>query len=315
MLPFIYADTPHLGPIPINPFGLMIALGFLTWDSVCTRRAKALGLDAKEFRNLQLWGLGAGVVIAHVVEVVFYHPHELLERPWALLFFWEKLSSIGGMIGCIAGGYAWKHLEWTKLGPLPWPKRRAVAMDLLPGAETILATVPIGWAFGRAGCAIIHDHPGLAVATPNLLTVAYPRFDGDGLVSNLGPVHVLFGGDPRYDLGLLEMLWWAGMVAVVAWLWRRGRPRWQGEGKPPLPPSDGVEAASKRWPRGIYIGIVCLAYAPARFVLDFLRLREGEGSDLRLALGLTFAQWMAFVIVGVGVGVIRWARRGAASSG
>ena len=83
MLPFVFVDTVRIGFYPVNPFGVMVALGFLVWDSVATRRAKDLGYDPKKLRSLQLWGLGMGLVIAHVVDQVFYFPEQLLARPWA----------------------------------------------------------------------------------------------------------------------------------------------------------------------------------------------------------------------------------------
>ena len=55
-------------------------------------------------------------------------------------------------------------------------------------------------------------------------------------------------------------------------------------------------------PPGFYLGAMCMAYAPSRFALDFLRVPEGElnGADLRYA-GLTPAQWGCVALLGVGV--------------
>ncbi|MFW5968129.1 MAG: prolipoprotein diacylglyceryl transferase [Persicimonas sp.] len=54
-------------------------------------------------------------------------------------------------------------------------------------------------------------------------------------------------GTIRHDLGFYEMFWWALIAGTVYWLDRKPRPK------------------------GFYLGVVFMMYAPIRFVLDFLR--------------------------------------------
>jgi phosphatidylglycerol:prolipoprotein diacylglycerol transferase len=51
--------------------------------------------------------------------------------------------------------------------------------------------------------------------------------------------------------------------------------------------------------RGWYIAVASLAYAPVRFFLDFLRLTDPEGGDLRYG-HLTPAQWACIVLFAFG---------------
>lgn len=81
---------------------------------------------------------------------------------------------------------------------------------------------------------------------------------------------------PRWDLGFLEMLFSIALAAVCALLWRKPRPL------------------------GTYIALTCLAYAPVRFALDFLRLPADAEGDARYG-GLTPAQWASFVLLAVGL--------------
>ena len=71
--------------------------------------------------------------------------------------------------------------------------------------DLTLSVFPIGWIFGRMGCAVVHDHPGRLAAEGAWLAVAFPE-------------------GPRYDLGLLEMFLSVGISLVCVALWRV-RPR------------------------------------------------------------------------------------------
>ena len=60
---------------------------------------------------------------------------------------------------------------------------------------------------------------------------------------------------------------------------------------------------------GFYTAVVCLTYAPVRFVLDFLRATDVPESDRRYA-SLTFAQWFCVGMFAAGVAVVARMRRG-----
>src|SRR5207253_1303218 len=60
------------------------------------------------------------------------------------------------------------------------------------------------------------------------------------------------GHAPRFDLGLLEMLFTCIIAACFAITWH------------------------KKLPTGMYVAVVSLAYAPVRFVMDFIRLKPND---------------------------------------
>ena len=64
----------------------------------------------------------------------------------------------------------------------------------------------------------------------------------------------------------------------------------------------------KKLPTGSYIAAVALAYAPVRFAMDFLRLREGESSDPRYGQ-LTPAQWQCIMLFVFGLAMVAVIRR------
>ncbi|MCC6557648.1 MAG: prolipoprotein diacylglyceryl transferase [Polyangiaceae bacterium] len=148
---------------------------------------------------------------------------------------------------------------------------------VLPMAEVIASAFPLAWVFGRAGCASVHDHPGRV--SDAWFAVRYPY--GPGTIG-------------RFDLGLYECLLTIPLAIAFAVLWRRRPHR----------------------PDGFYIGLMCVAYAPVRFALDFLREHEGkiQGGDPRYG-GLTPAQWACFGLLALGVYFLRLSRRNASPGG
>jgi phosphatidylglycerol---prolipoprotein diacylglyceryl transferase len=244
MLPYIQLPSLELGPVAIHPFGVLVVIAIAVGVYLARWRARRLGLDAARLDSLLNWMLPCGFVGMHVFELIFYRPGELIARPWSLFFLWEGLSSFGGFLGAV-------------LGVLLWRRLRGRGEPLLPLADVILSVFPVAWIFGRAGCAVAHDHPGLPAPASSWLAVAFP-------------------GGPRYDLGLLEMLFAVALSGVLLLLWRR------------------------RLPVGSYVALVSLAYAPVRFGLDFLRLPEG---DARYA-GLTPAQWACLALFGFGLAML-----------
>ncbi len=280
MLPFVFLDESKLGPF--HPFGMAVALGFFAWDPVFMRRAAASGLERREARGLTIWLLGAGAFVAWAVDALFYS-----ERPGGLSFI--GFSSTGGFVGALLGTIAWRHLRVRKVGSLRLEvRRREVPMRLSTASEVIVSTWPIAFTFGRLGCALIHDHPG-AVARPGSwlshLAVAWPRDATDGLHHVAGPLHVVWGSIPRYDLGLLEFLYLASITVAFVAAYRRRLPPWS------------------------YTAAGCLLYAPVRFFLDFLRLDAAGGGDARLGT-LTFAQWWCIAVLAIGCVTARWAWKG-----
>jgi len=119
---------------------------------------------------------------------------------------------------------------------------------------------PFGWFVGRLGCFAVHDHPGRA--SDFALAVADYQ---------VGPPP----WGPRHDLGLYDAIVLLCLSCVFLF------------------------AARRRRPPGFYFGLLGLLYAPARFLLDFLRAPYVEGGDLRYA-GLTPSQYVSigFFIAG-----------------
>jgi phosphatidylglycerol:prolipoprotein diacylglycerol transferase len=276
VLPFVFFDESRMGPL--HAYGIACALGFFAWDWAVMRQAARRGLDLVDFRVLVVAACVVGAFVAWLVDAVFYHPAG--RSVTSTLLSLQGFSSTGGIVGAVLAGLVWRRV-WLgrEDGRLRLRLRRAPA-PLLAASDVVVSTWPLGWAFGRLGCALIHDHPGVVVAKgtlSSLFAVGWPSGPEDGVHHMLGPLHVVTGASSaRFDLGLLECLVLFAIAAFFARTWHRER-------RP-----------------GYYVIVGALVYGPTRFALDFLRAEGGPGGDLR-HFGLTFAQYFCLAIVALAI--------------
>jgi phosphatidylglycerol:prolipoprotein diacylglycerol transferase len=299
-------------PLPLHPFGMLVATGVLIGTAVTTRRARFLGYDLITLNSFITWMLVSGFVLSHMLDMIFYHWDEVVRRPISVVLIWEGLSSFGGFVGAFIGIVLWKYFE-VENNPsgIPIPRWRAKPYPILPFADLVLSVFPIAWIFGRAGCASVHDHigaqapPGTWIAVTKPCT-AHPQCCPYEMVANsaqdlackaagqfghrdpgmtkIGFIELMHGHDLRFDLGFLEMLFTIVLATCFVLTWRR------------------------KLPVGTYVIASALAYAPIRFAMDFLRIPDTDGGDTRYA-GLTPAQYGCMALFLYGVAMIFVVRR------
>jgi phosphatidylglycerol:prolipoprotein diacylglycerol transferase len=102
----------------------------------------------------------------------------------------------------------------------------------------------------------------------------FAAHDHPGLLTRF-PLAVSYPDGARHDLGLDEALFAFLVTLVFVALSRRNRPA------------------------GFYVALICLLYAPVRFVLDYLRVGDAR------YLGLTPAQYASLAVLGVGICLAR----------
>jgi phosphatidylglycerol---prolipoprotein diacylglyceryl transferase len=193
VLPFFTLPTIHLGPIPIHPFGVLVAIGCLLGANLVEKRAAKVGLEMDTARSLITWVLVCGFIGAHVFDEIAYTPGDLMTKPWLIFEIWNGISSFGGFLGALGGFFYFLH------------KRNA---PFLPYADALALGLAPGWVFGRAGCSIAHDHIGRL--THFFLAVRYPAD------------HVPSG--TRHNLGFYEFLYAILITALLYWIARKPRP-------------------------------------------------------------------------------------------
>jgi phosphatidylglycerol:prolipoprotein diacylglycerol transferase len=188
VIPWFELPTLSLGPVSIQSFGVLSALGILLATVLISRAAKELGKDPQVPVDYAVVGVLAGVVGGHLVHLLAYHPEELRD-PWRIVMLWEGLSSMGGLLGGVVAAVIWF---------------RAKRIPFRDYADAFALGIAPGWGVARIGCFTVHDHPGVLTSFP--LAVQFP----DG---------------PRHDLGLYELLFTVVvLVPAVIVLNRRPRP-------------------------------------------------------------------------------------------
>ncbi len=186
-----YIEQPHLvvGPFRWSAYWLLVCTAALVGHLLILRRAEKTGLEPSIAGWLSLWMILFGFAGSFLFKFS-YRPEYLLNilasvrRP-------PGIASFGGIFGGLLAGLL--YLKWR------YPKRA----EKLRYMDAVAWAFPSAWIFGRAGCALAHDHPG--IRTSSWLGVQYP-------------------GGTRYDLGLLEVLFLAPVVVLFFWLGRRPRP-------------------------------------------------------------------------------------------
>jgi len=283
VLPFVFLDESKLGPF--HPYGIAAALGFFAWDWALMREGVRRGFTREEFRVFTVWLIVFGAFFASLIDALFYHP--LGPSLLVAVFSFQGLSSTGAMLGAAIGAACWKRW-WVRKEEGRWRiSRREKPVSYLAAAEVVVATWPIAFAFGRLGCSLIHDHPGLLVPKgtfASMFALAWPLGPEDGVDHVLGPLHVVTGGSTaRLDLGFIELVVLVAMAIFFARLWK------------------------KDLPLGTFTILGTLIYGPVRFALDFLRETDLPNSELRHG-GLTFAQYWSLAVIGIGLALLvkRW---------
>lgn len=278
MQPLIPYTEPVVIPLPgalpdIHGFGIMVALGLWLGSTMAARKAERDGLEPDMISQIVGWLVVGIFVGGHWGHALFYEPREYFADPIRFLKFWDGLSSFGGFIACtllVIWFIRSKNKQVRKLNAA----RKKEGLPLKPlhpikgYGDALLYGTSLGWMLGRFGCFLAHDHPGV--------------------VTNfwLGVHGICPGGSEVlacHDLGLYESIWGGIMCLIFIQL----------DKKPRHP--------------GFFMGVYVLAYAPVRFMLDFLRAADVD-QNARV-LGLTPAQYGSMALVALGVWLL-WSGRG-----
>jgi phosphatidylglycerol:prolipoprotein diacylglycerol transferase len=143
--------VPHLGPIPINWYGLGWVAAFLTGSYLVRRWAQRSGFGATHIENLLigvLLGAYAGARLYYVAQNDLWY---YITHPWQILAVWEGgLAFFGGLFGAIAVAYAYC---------------RRNALPFWSVADLFAPAIPIAAAVGRLPCGL----DGMDYGTPTTL--------------------------------------------------------------------------------------------------------------------------------------------------
>lgn len=182
MIPYIHHTVIYLGPVTIQVWGLLVALGILAGVSLTYISCKKDRLRTDFILDLAVWILISALFFSRVFHVGLYDVAYYLAQPTEILKVWHGgFSSLGGFFGAV-------------LAAVVFLKRKKITYEsFLPYADRGILGLWLGWGIGRVGCFLIHDHPG--TLSHFLLAVKYPE-------------------GSRHDLGLYESITGFGIFFV-----------------------------------------------------------------------------------------------------
>lgn len=249
MVPYIDIPALELGPLKLHPFGFLVGVAIIFGTWVADKRAQQTGLSRKTVSEGTLWAVVIGFLGAHLFEVLMYTPEKVLDDPLVLLRIWDGISSFGGFLGGV-------------LGLVGYLKFKA-KVPVYPYLDAIFYGFCFAWIFGRMGCTVAHDHPGLP--SDFFLAVDYPASEE-------------FPAGPRHDLGWYEFLYTVLVMAPLMYVLGR-KPRFYG------------------W----VTAFLAVMYMPVRFVMDTLRTADVRWFSTDSFEGLTPGQLAAVALFIVGI--------------
>jgi phosphatidylglycerol---prolipoprotein diacylglyceryl transferase len=179
----------HLGPVTLQTFGIMFALGFIGAGFLVAKRLTEIGKPVDWAYEILFAGLGGGFIGARIYYMVQHWDtvqHDVLGN----LFSGEGLVWYGGALG---GAVAVVLLAW---------RRGFLGLALLDLCGPALA---LGYAIGRIGCQLSGDGD-YGVHSDLPWAMSYPH----GTVPTTDHVHPT----PVYET--LSM----ALVAWLLWRWR-----------------------------------------------------------------------------------------------
>lgn len=184
MIPYFQYNAIVLGPLTIQVWGFFVSLGIVAGLMLSYKLARKYFLSEQALLDFGLWGVVSGLLMARIFHVVFYEPTYYILHPAEILYFWQGgASSLGGFVGALFGIYVYAKIKNFSL------------KELLPYFDIMALGLWLGWAIGRIGCFMIHDHPGK-------LTDSF-----------LG---VNFDSGARFDLGLMDSILGWGIFILFA---------------------------------------------------------------------------------------------------
>lgn len=148
-----------LGPMSLNFYGLLVALGMLAALALFTLTAPSRGLTPGRARDFCFWMILAGLLGSRFFYVVF-HWSEFAGQPASVLAYWRGgLMFQGGLLTALA------------LSPF---FLRYYHLPFWPTADVMAPSLALGQCFGRLGCFSAGCCYGRVTGVDNPLAVIFP---------------------------------------------------------------------------------------------------------------------------------------------
>jgi prolipoprotein diacylglyceryltransferase len=323
-IPWFKAEEIDLG-VPIQPFGILVAIGVLLAVRVAEEFGKKQGIHPRVMADHATHVVVGGFIGAYFGNKIIYEPEKAHEYvPYLALigplagaaliaflvhrFFGEKLSSLPE-----TGFVSQKSVPWlVGLVLMAAPMYFAVRFVMDNGIEYLGLSSYTGFAGSVVGLLVWKWRRGISmIAVGDLSLFAFPVgwvFGRTGCFIT----HDHPGAITDFFLGVEN---WGSPTAEHIPFFGYGTNAPTGIVRHDLGFYEVIWSAAvmilffvlarKRRRRGFYMGLICVLYAPIRFFLDYLRAEPVDQGDIRY-LGLTPGQYGSILLFLTGVAVWWW---------
>ena len=173
--------VPYLGPIPINWYGLTVALGFVVGWLLVRRWAPTFAVPQEKIDGLLIWIIAGALMGARLYFIIQNRPSDYLKEPLRIFAVWEGgLAYFGGLFGALLAAYSYvrrHHLSFARV------------------ADLFAPAIPIGSAIGRVSCGLAGMDYGTPTNLPWGIIYANPNSyaPNDGVARHPTPFYELLG--------------------------------------------------------------------------------------------------------------------------
>jgi phosphatidylglycerol---prolipoprotein diacylglyceryl transferase len=181
MIEINWDPIPYLGFLPVNWYGITMALGFLVGGYLTWRAAPRYDVPREKVESLLMWIIVGTIVGARAYFLVQNDFWSYLQEPWRMLMVWEGgLAFFGGLFGATAAAFLYtlkENLSFARVSDLFAP------------------AIPIGAAIGRTTCGLAGMDYGTPTALPWGVVYTNPNSyaPADGISRHPVQFYELFG--------------------------------------------------------------------------------------------------------------------------
>lgn len=152
MIPYKVFPMFELGPLHINMYGIMFALGILVATLLAVREAKKRNIQKEIIWDLIFYLLIGIIIGARLFYILFYWPEGMPFTFWEAFALWHGgLAFFGGFFGALATAYL-------------FVQKRKLKFWLL--ADIFTVPLVVGHILGRLGDYFTGGHPGKITSLP-----------------------------------------------------------------------------------------------------------------------------------------------------
>lgn len=258
----MYPELLKIGPLTIYSYGLMLAVGFIVASYVLTLELKRKRIDHNLGGNVTLLAVIFGI-IGSKIHYLVEHWDRFVVDP-IIAFSPGGLTFYGGLI--LAFGFNYWYVKYQK------------KVDVFKVMDSVAPALMLGYGIARIGCHLAGDGDyGLPTDLPwgtDYSRGTYPpslAFLQLPQVASQFPAGVVPDATPLHPTPIYEFL---AATLIFLFLWKIRR---------------------RTMPDGKLFVIYIVASSLERFFIEFIRINP------RMLLGLSQAQLISVVLVGLGV--------------